>query len=92
MDHLNHEYDLGSEDVVRITIDHPANVMLMDAANYRLYLSGRSFRYRGGHAKGSPVFLSPPSAGHWHVVVDLGGLPGTVRAGVAIEREVVEQH
>jgi hypothetical protein len=35
-------------------------------------------------AKRSPITIAAPSAGHWHVVVDLGGYAGHVSASVRV--------
>ena len=80
MNYLHYEFDLGSNDTVEVTLDKQANVRLLDATNFALYRSGSKHRYYGGLAKESPVKMSAPHAGHWHVVIDLGGYAGTVRA------------
>lgn len=80
MNHLNYEFDADAGDVAEVTLDRAANVLLMDPTNYGAYRQGRSYRYYGGHATKSPVRLAVPRRGHWHVVVDLGGGPGQVRA------------
>lgn len=80
MNYLHYEFDLGSNDTVEVTLDKQANVRLLDATNFALYRSGAKHRYYGGLAKESPVKMSAPHAGHWHVVIDLGGYAGTVRA------------
>jgi hypothetical protein len=82
MKYLHDEFNAGPEDLVEVTLDGQANVMLLDSTNYDKYKNGESFRYYGGLAKVSPVRLVPPSQDHWHVVVDLGGYSGTARAGI----------
>lgn len=84
MKYLHHEFDVGPSDVIEVALDHPANVLLLDTTNYDNYRNGRQYRYRGGYAKASPVRISPPRAGHWHLVVDLGGGFGTVRASASL--------
>ena len=59
---------------------------LLDDANFALYESGKKHRYYGGLAKSSPVSIVAPPAGHWHVVVDLGGYAGTVRASARVHQ------
>ena len=88
MNFLHQEVGVGPDDVVEVTLDGQANVMLLDAANYDHYRKGESFRYHGGLAKTSPVRLDPPYHGSWHVVVDLGGFAGKVRAGVKVVQGV----
>lgn len=79
-------YDLGNKsrgDVVEITLSgSAANVRLMDSSNFQSYRNGRQHRYFGGLAKQSPVRLSIPNSGHWHVTVDMQGLRGTVRSSI----------
>ena len=86
-DFLHQEFDLQAGDIVEVTLDSPANVMLLDPANFSSYKDGLSYRYHGGHAEKSPVQLSPPRSGTWHVVVNLGGYPGSVRAVVRVFRD-----
>ncbi|MBJ7403412.1 MAG: DUF1883 domain-containing protein [Bradyrhizobium sp.] len=75
---------LNGGEVVEVSLDHAANVRLMDAGNFQSYRQGRQHRYFGGEARQSPVRLQVPQSGHWHVAIDLGGRAGTVRAGVRV--------
>lgn len=84
MNFLHEEFDAGPQDVVEVTLDGQANVMLLDAGNYQDYRQGRRFQYHGGLAKVSPLRLAPPRQGHWHLVIDLGGYAGRVKAGVRL--------
>jgi hypothetical protein len=84
MNYLHHEFEAGPEDIIEVTLDHPANVQLLDSANFEKYRQGKPFQYHGGHSKQSPMRLRPPLRGHWHLVIDLGGYPGVVRASVAM--------
>ena len=84
MGYLHYEMDLESKDRVQVTLDHAANVMLLDATNYAHYRSGKDCSFYGGYAKKSPVVIAPPHRGHWHVVIDLGDRGGTVRATVDV--------
>jgi hypothetical protein len=86
MEFLHRELDLQPGDEVEVTLDSPANVMLLDPDNFSNYQQDTSYRYYGGHAEKSPVRLSPPHSGKWYVVVNLGGYAGTVRAGVRVVR------
>lgn len=79
-------YDLGHKQrgqVVEISLSgSAANVRLMDSSNFQNYKNGRQHSYRGGLIKQSPVRLTIPSSGHWHVTVDMQGLRGTVRSSI----------
>lgn len=86
MEFLHTDFQGGPSDVAVVTLDGQANVMLLDDNNFAAYRRGGSFQYLGGLAKQSPVRLSPPHQGHWHVVVDLGGYAGSVRTGIRILR------
>jgi hypothetical protein len=84
MNYLHYEFDLEPNDVVEVTLDKQANVRLLDDADYSAYQRGSEHRYYGGLAKESPVRISAPRAGHWHLVIDLGGYSGTVRASARV--------
>jgi len=84
MNYLHKDFRLQEGDVVEVTLDHSANVQLLDSANFELYSLGKPYRYHGGYANESPVNLDVPTAGRWHLVVDLGGGTGSVRASVQI--------
>jgi Domain of unknown function (DUF1883) len=84
---LHQEFELQAGDIVEVTLDAPANVMLLDPANFSNYKDGLSYHYHGGYAETSPVRLTTPRSGAWHVVVNLGGYPGRVRAGVRVFRD-----
>ena len=84
MDHLNYEFNAALGDTAEVALDRAANVMLMDSSNYMNYRSKKKFQYYGGHVQQSPFQLTIPRDGLWHVVVDLGGGPGQVRASVSL--------
>ena len=84
MNFLHYDIQLASNDDVEVTLDKQANVRLLDDANFSRYQRGESHTYHGGLVKVSPVHLRPPHAGHWHVVVDLGGYAGTVQASIRV--------
>jgi len=89
MNFLNYEVWTQAGDVIQVFLTgNAANVLVLDEMNFQNYRSGKSFRYAGGYFTQSPALIKPPSAGHWHVVVDLGGGAGTVNAEVRILRKL----
>jgi hypothetical protein len=84
MNFLHYEFQLDSNDVVEVTLDKQANVRLLDDINFSHYKIGERHTYQGGLAKVSPTRIRPPYAGHWHIVIDLGGYAGTVSASVRV--------
>lgn len=75
--------DLGNchaGDIAEVTLSSGANVRLLDSSNFAAYRNGRDHRMIGGLAKVSPLRLTIPRSGHWHVAVDMQGLRGSVRA------------
>lgn len=84
MNYLHHEIEADKNDNIEVSLSESANVQLMDEANFASYRSGQSFHYFGGYARTSPFLLKAPRSGHWHIVVDLGGYAGQVRAGVKV--------
>lgn len=84
MEFLHSDFHGGPDDLVLVTLNAQANVMLVCDTDFSAYRQGHSFRYYGGWVTKSPVRLAPPHYGHWHVVVDLGGFAGSVRAGIRV--------
>ncbi|MCK4664178.1 MAG: DUF1883 domain-containing protein [Bacteroidales bacterium] len=84
MNYLHYEFNLTPNDCVSVTLDKQANVRLLDSANYNNYKQGRKHRFYGGLAKQSPINLTPPHSGKWHLVIDTGGNRGTVKASVSV--------
>ncbi|MFO0926322.1 MAG: DUF1883 domain-containing protein [Gemmataceae bacterium] len=84
MEHLHQELDLTPDDVVEVTLDHAANVLFLDPSNYLAYQQNRPYRYYGGYITQSPYQFHAPHRGRWHLVVDLGGGPGMVRAAMRV--------
>ena len=82
MNFLHYELNLTSGQAVEVTLDRQANVRLLDDSNFHSYRRGQRHRYHGGLFKQSPAVISAPHAGHWHLVIDLGGYAGSVRASV----------
>lgn len=85
---LHQEMEVGPDDLIEVTLNIPANVLLLDAENYEHYRNNRPFRYaKGGYMRHSPIRLYAPAFGSWHLVIDLGGGPGHVRAWVRVFSE-----
>lgn len=85
MNYLHYEFNIGPNNVTQVTLDKQANVRLLDSTNYQKYRIGQRYTYYGGLAKKSPVNLRVPYQGRWHLIIDLGGYAGTVRASVSIK-------
>ncbi|WP_413320373.1 DUF1883 domain-containing protein [Agrococcus sp. 1P02AA] len=88
MEHLKKDLgQLKKGATVVVTLRQQANVLLMDASNYRAYAASRGgrFRYTGGLIKRSPARLTVPSNGHWYLAIDLGGAKGRINATIAVE-------
>lgn len=82
MNFLHYDVTANSGDIIEVTLDKQANVLLLDSVNFSKYKRGEKHSYYGGHATTSPFRIQVPNPGAWHVVIDLGGYPGTVRASV----------
>ena len=82
------QYDLGYQHrgkIVEVELSGTeANVQLLDSTNLQHYKNHGQFTYYGGHYKQSPVHLTIPHAGTWHVTIDLGGYAGQVSSSVRV--------
>jgi len=80
-DHLHWELEAEAGDTIEVSLDRAANVQLLDRPNYENYLNRQPYsRLEGGYTTFSPVEFDVPTDGVWHLVIDLGGGPGQVRA------------
>ncbi len=80
-------YDLNQRnagDVVQVTLGTAANVRLLDDLNFNSYQRGGRYSFHGGYVTKSPYAVQVPSAGHWHVVIDLGGYAGQIRSAIRV--------
>ncbi|SCB42099.1 DUF1883 domain-containing protein [Rhizobium multihospitium] len=69
-------YDLKEQragTVIEITLTAIANVRLMNSSNFERFTETLKHQFLGGVAKKSPIRLTIPEAGHWHLVVDMEG-------------------
>jgi len=83
---LHYEFQLKKGDVVEVTLDKQANVQLLDELNFSYYKKGKKYSHIGGLSKKLIVNLTSPFKGHWHLVIDLGGHAGTVKASVQVNK------
>lgn len=84
MNFLHSEITASQDDTIVVTVNGQCNVLLLDDCSFSNYRAGRSYRYIGGWAKVSPVHLTPTHHGCWHVVIDLAGRAGRIRAGIRV--------
>jgi hypothetical protein len=85
VNYLHYNVTTGPHDVIRVHLKgSAANVLVMDDNNFRNFKSGSNYQYAGGHYTQSPAVIRPPLPGRWNVVVNLGGLAGTVNAVVQV--------
>jgi len=82
MNYLNYKVSGDLGDVVRVKIDTPAFVRLLDPLNFEYYRIGRQFKGQGGWQEKLVVEFDIPYKGNFHVLVDLGKDGGMVKASV----------
>jgi hypothetical protein len=58
---------------VKVNFDQPSKIMLMSDRDFKKYRDNSgTITYWGGYHTESPVTFAIPSAGTWHVIVELG--------------------
>jgi len=85
-------YDLREQragTVIEITLSAIANVRLLNAANFERFTETLKHQFLGGVAKKSPIRLTIPESGHWHLVVDMEGHNGVAESSVKIVDKAV---
>lgn len=81
---LHWDIQAGPENVVRVELDHAANVILLDDINFSAFRRGSRYRCFGGYYEKTPVRIVPPHEGSWHVVVHFGAYTGSVNASMSL--------
>lgn len=80
-------YDLKQQRAgvtIEITLSAVANVRLMTANNFQLYTETLKHQFVGGVARKSPIRLTIPQSGHWHLVVDMEGHHGQCESSIRV--------
>ncbi len=80
-------YDLKEQragTVIEITLSAIANVRLMNSSNFQRFTETLKHQFLGGVAKKSPIRLTIPESGHWHLVVDMEGHNGQAESSVKV--------
>ncbi|KAA0689559.1 DUF1883 domain-containing protein [Neorhizobium sp. P12A] len=78
-------YDLKEQRagvMIEITLSAVANVRLMNAQNFQRFTETLNHKFLGGVAKKSPIRLTIPEAGRWHLIVDMEGHNGLAESSV----------
>ena len=86
MKFLHYEVKVGPAEMIAVHVDREANVLLLDPLNFARYKQGKSHEPSGSARAAGRSLFSPPFHGTWHVVVDMEGNVGTVRAYVDVLR------
>jgi hypothetical protein len=84
MNFLHYQVDTGPEHVIQVKLTGSAEVRLLDTMNFAKYKLGKSYAATAGPETTEIVKFVPPYKGKWHIVVDVGGRGGGVRALVDI--------
>lgn len=84
---LNWKVSGSPGDLVRVRIDRPAYVRLFDELNYAKFKRGSTHSGQGGWSDRLDVEFLLPYRGSFHVVVDLGGQAGEVKATCDLSRK-----
>lgn len=80
--------DLGTRqrgEVVEIKLSAVANVRLMDSLNLANYKNAVKHIYTGGLVRQSPIRLTIPTLGHWHVAIDTNGIEGAGKLSASVK-------
>lgn len=83
---LHYTVRSGPDTIIQVNIDHRANIRLMDELNFHKYKLKKNYSFAGGLYDPPRAELRPSRQGEWHIVVDLEGLDGDVRAFVDLLR------
>lgn len=75
---------LSGGTTVEVTLRNAANIRLMDEVNFRAFRNNGSHRAVAHYVKQSPYLVTVPNAGHWYIVLDLGGASGRIEYSIRL--------
>lgn len=82
--HLHRSLQLNKNQVIKLVLDTPANVYLLEGNNYHLFMQDRPYDSHGAEVEKSPFLMSPPRPGKWELVI-FSSIPGAkVKAEISI--------
>jgi len=84
MNFLHYQIKADPSKIVRVTINGDATIKLMDPLNFSKYKLGKEHSFQGGVYPASSVEFRVPHREEWHVVIDLGGRSGEIKASVKL--------
>ena len=87
MTFLNWKITGAPGDIVRIQMDTPAFVRMLDPMSFEHYRKGSKYQGEGGWSDRLDVSFTIPYKGTFYFVVDLGGAAGLVKATCNIKRK-----
>ena len=73
-------------DMIRVQMDTPSFVRMLDPLNFEYYKRGSKYDGSGGWSDKLDVDFTLPYKGVFHVVIDLGGTAGVVKATCDVTR------
>ena len=87
MNYLHYKIAGTTGDLIKVKTDGSAFVRLLDPLNFEYYKIGRKFDGQGGWNDQPYSEYLLPYKGTFHLVIDLGGNDGIVKATVDIARK-----
>jgi hypothetical protein len=85
--HLHRSLQLNENEVIKLVLDTPANVFLLEGANYHLFMQDRPYESHGTEVETFPFIMSPPHPGKWELVI-FSSTPGVK---VAAEISIIDR-
>ena len=82
--HLHISLQLNENEAVKLELDTPVTVYLLDNTNYHLFMQDRPYTYHGTEVESSPFLMNPPYPGSWELVI-FSSTPGAkINADISI--------
>ena len=67
--HLHKSLEFEEHDVLKVVLDVPACVYLLEHPNYHLFMQNMDYDYYGKEVDSSPFLMRPPHPGFWDLVI-----------------------
>ena len=74
--HVREFLNVGDQAIINCS--HACSAMIMDDENLQAFIEGHKFHYYGGLFRALPAYIAAPAAGHWNIVLHMGGQPTAI--------------
>ena len=72
MNYLHYKMKASPQNAIKVTLNHKANIKLLDTVNYYKYCNGKTYQSTGEFIDVSSMQIKVPHKSNWHILIEHG--------------------